>query len=77
VILDSGIRRGVDVFKALALGATAVAVGRPVLYGLAVGGAPGVKSVFAQLTREIRSTMLLSGVGKITELKRENLVLRA
>jgi lactate oxidase len=77
VIFDSGIRRGIDVFKALSLGATAVAVGRPVLYGLAVGGAPGVKSVFTQLTREIRSAMLLSGVAKVTALKRENVVMKA
>jgi lactate oxidase len=76
VILDSGIRRGIDVIKAVSLGATAVGVGRPVLYGLAIGGAPGVKSVFATLTREIRSAMLLSGVAKVTDLKRDNLVMK-
>jgi lactate oxidase len=43
VILDSGVRRGIDVFKALALGATAVAIGRPVLWGLTTGGAQGVE----------------------------------
>src|SRR5450759_765816 len=75
VILDSGIRRGIDVFKALALGATAVAVGRPVLWGLAVGGAPGVKSVYAHLTGEIKSAMLLSGVAKVGDIKREHVVL--
>ena len=75
VILDSGIRRGIDVFKALALGATAVAVGRPVLWGLAVGGAPGVKSVYAHLTGEIKSAMLLSGVAKVGDIKRVHVVL--
>ena len=75
VILDSGIRRGIDVFKALALGATAVAVGRPVLWGLAVGGAPGVKSVYAHLTGEMKSAMLLCGVAKVGDIRREHVVL--
>jgi lactate oxidase len=75
VILDSGIRRGIDVFKALALGATAVAVGRPVLWGLAAGGAGGVKSVYSHLAGEMKSAMLLSGVAKVTDIKREHLVL--
>ena len=73
VIFDSGIRRGIDVFKSLALGATAVAVGRPVLWGLAAGGSAGVKSVYAQLSGELRTAMLLSGVAKVTEIKREHL----
>jgi L-lactate oxidase len=73
VVLDSGIRRGIDVFKALALGATAVGIGRPALWGLINGGSLGVKSVYGQLAFELRSTMLLSGVAKVTELKRENL----
>ena len=75
VLFDSGIRRGIDVFKAVAMGATAVCVGRPVLWGLMCGGAPGVKSVYAQLAAELRSAMLLSGVARVTDLKRENLVL--
>jgi lactate oxidase len=73
VVLDSGIRRGIDVFRALALGATAVGIGRPALWGLINGGSLGVKSVYGQLAFELRSTMLLSGVAKITDLKRENL----
>ncbi len=73
VVLDSGIRRGIDVFKALALGATAVGIGRPALWGLINGGSLGVKSVYGQLAFELRSTMLLSGVAKVTDLKRENL----
>ena len=74
VVLDSGIRRGIDVFKALALGATAVGIGRPALWGLINGGSLGVKSVYGQLAAELRSTMLLSGVSKVTDLKRENLL---
>jgi lactate oxidase len=75
VILDSGVRRGIDVFKALALGATAVGIGRPALWGLAAGGAEGVKSVYAHITGELQSAMLLSGVAKVTDLKRDNVVL--
>jgi len=67
VVLDSGIRRGIDVFRALALGATAVGIGRPPLWGLINGGSLGVKSVYGQLAAELRSTMLLSGVAKVTE----------
>jgi lactate oxidase len=75
VIFDSGIRRGIDVFKAVAMGATAVSVGRPVLWGLTCGGAAGVKSVYAHLVGELRAAMLLSGVAKVVDLKRENIVL--
>jgi lactate oxidase len=73
VIMDSGIRRGIDVFKALSLGATAVGIGRPALWGLIDGGSLGVKSVYAQLAFELKSTMLMSGVAKVSELNRDNL----
>jgi L-lactate oxidase len=76
VILDSGIRRGIDVFKALAIGATVVAIGRPVLWGMTCGGAAGVRSVYAHINGELKSAMLLSGVAKVTALKRENLALK-
>jgi L-lactate oxidase len=76
VILDSGIRRGIDVFKALAMGATAVAIGRPVLWGTICGGAAGVKSVYAHIAAELKAAMLLSGVAKVTALKREHLALK-
>jgi lactate oxidase len=75
VVLDSGVRRGIDIFRALALGATAVGIGRPALWGLITGGSQGVKSVYAQLAFELKSTMLLSGVAKVTDLKPENVVL--
>src|SRR5580693_5995473 len=73
VVLDSGVRRGIDIFRALSLGATAVGVGRPALWGLIDGGALGVKSVYAQLAFELKSTMLMSGVAKVQNLNRDNL----
>jgi lactate oxidase len=73
VVLDSGIRRGIDVIKALSLGATAVAIGRPALWGLASGGSAGVKAVYGQLATELRSAMLLMGVSKITQFNRTHL----
>ena len=74
VVLDSGIRRGIDIFKAMSLGATAVGIGRPALWGLINGGSQGVKGVYAQLAFELKSTMLLSGVAKVSDLNRSNLV---
>lgn len=68
VIMDSGIRRGIDVIRALAMGADCVAVGRPVLYGLGVGGAQGVTSVLEALADELRSDMLLTGAKSIADL---------
>ena len=61
VLVDGGIRRGTDVLKALALGATATLIGRPYLYGLAVGGASGVTHVINILRRELQMAMASSG----------------
>lgn len=61
VLLDSGVRRGSDVFKALALGATAVAIGRPYLWGLGAFGQPGVERVLEILTRELRFALRAAG----------------
>ena len=61
VLVDGGIRRGTDVLKALALGATAVLIGRPYLYGLAVDGAAGVTRVVNILRREFEMAMAVSG----------------
>lgn len=61
VILDSGVRGGADVFKALALGATAVGLGRPYAYGLAVGGEAGVGEVIDNLAADFELTMALAG----------------
>ena len=68
VILDSGIRSGADVVKALSLGAAAVTVGRPHVYGLAVDGSAGVKAVLENLVAELDLTLGLSGVGSVAEL---------
>jgi L-lactate oxidase len=73
VLLDSGIRRGIDIFKALSLGATAVGIGRPALWGLIDGGSLGVKSVYEQLAFELKSAMLLSGVANVKDLNRDYL----
>ncbi|MGE4336380.1 MAG: alpha-hydroxy acid oxidase, partial [Pigmentiphaga sp.] len=71
VIMDSGIRRGTDVFKAIALGADAVALGRPVLYGLALGGSQGVKSVYDRIGAELQRAMLIAGVANVGEITSE------
>ena len=61
VLLDGGIRRGGDVLKALALGASAVLIGRPCLYGLTVGGSEGVRDVVNILRSELEAAMALTG----------------
>jgi isopentenyl diphosphate isomerase/L-lactate dehydrogenase-like FMN-dependent dehydrogenase len=61
VLFDSGIRRGADVFKALALGARAVLIGRPYMWGLAAAGEAGVRDVLLNLVAEFDLTMALSG----------------
>ncbi len=71
VLLDGGIRRGTDVLKALALGAKAVLIGRPYVWGLAVGGAAGVTEVVRILRDELRAAMALCGVPKIACITRE------
>lgn len=71
VYLDGGVRRGVDVLRAMALGAHAVLVGRPVLWGLALEGAPGVSNVLDTLTRELSRAMALCGVTTLEQLREE------
>jgi len=71
LLLDGGIRRGTDVAKALALGAVAVAVGRPVLWGLAVAGAHGVLQVLQTLQSELDSTLALCGCGSPADVTRD------
>ncbi|KUI60456.1 hypothetical protein VP1G_07654 [Cytospora mali] len=70
VLFDSGIRTGADIFKALCLGAKAVMVGRPVMYGLGIAGAAGAKHVLAGLLADLDQSMGLSCVKSISELKR-------
>jgi isopentenyl diphosphate isomerase/L-lactate dehydrogenase-like FMN-dependent dehydrogenase len=70
VLVDSGIRRGGDVFVALALGATAVLVGRPIAWGLAAGGEDGVVEVLEILRAELDNVMALSGCNRIADITR-------
>ncbi len=70
ILIDGGVRRGQDVFKALALGANAVAIGRPVLYGLALGGWMGVQAVLQHLDGELEMTMRLAGARNIAEISK-------
>ena len=70
VLVDGGFRRGTDVFKALALGATAVGVGRPYLWGLAAFGQSGVVRVMDILRAELAVDMGMAGTGKISEINR-------
>jgi 4-hydroxymandelate oxidase len=76
IVVDGGVRRGTDVIKALALGATAVAIGRPCLYGLAVSGADGVRGVINVLRNELEMAMALTGRPTIASIDR-SLILRA
>jgi lactate 2-monooxygenase len=73
VVFDSGVRSGADVVKALALGARAVAVGRPYAYGLAVGGQDGVEHVLRCLLAETELTMAIDGYPSIGTLSRDAL----
>jgi 4-hydroxymandelate oxidase len=68
VLFDGGVRRGIDVFKALALGANAVMIGRPYLYGLAAGGAAGVARVVEILRTELEMTMGLAGCTRLSQI---------
>ena len=71
VMVDGGIRRGTDVVKALALGAAAVHIGRPCVYGLAVGGAAGVEHVLKILRQELLMAMSLLGCPTISSITRD------
>ncbi len=68
VLIDSGIRRGTDVFKALALGATAVCIGRPYVWGLGAFGQAGVEQVLELLRAELVVTMKMAGTTSISNL---------
>ena len=68
VLLDSGIRGGADVFKAIALGATAVLLGRPYVYGLVIAGERGVREVLRNVRAEFDLTMGLAGCRTVSEI---------
>jgi 4-hydroxymandelate oxidase len=71
VLLDGGVRRGTDVIKALALGARAVLVGRPILWGLAAGGREGVATALGMLRRELDLAMALCGCPDVARITRD------
>lgn len=71
VLVDGGIRRGVDVLRAVALGATAVQVGRPVLWGLACGGSAGVARCFEILREELDRAMALAGCPDVASIQED------
>lgn len=72
VLVDGGIRSGVDVVKALALGAHAVCVGRPCLWGLCVGGEAGVEKVLTLLRREVEDALLQLGLATVSEISADS-----
>lgn len=74
VLFDSGVRTGADVFKALALGAEAVLLGRPFLYGLALDGQAGVEHVLKCLLAELDLTLTGAGYGTHRDLNADSLV---
>jgi isopentenyl diphosphate isomerase/L-lactate dehydrogenase-like FMN-dependent dehydrogenase len=71
ILLDGGVRRGTDVVISLAMGATAVGIGRPILWGLAVDGEAGVGNVLDLLTNELTNAMALCGAASVAELTPE------
>jgi 4-hydroxymandelate oxidase len=68
ILIDGGFRRGTDILKALALGAKAVLVGRPVCWGLAAAGAEGVARILHTLTTELARTMMLTNVPDVNNV---------
>lgn len=68
VILDGGVRNGGDIVKAVALGAKAALVGRPVCWGVAVGGAVGVKRVIEIMTQDVKRVLIMTGVGAVSQI---------
>lgn len=77
VLLDSGIRRGADVVKALALGATAVLVGRPFVYGLAIAGEDGVQQVFSNILQEMKVSLSLAGLTDVKKAQELTIIKQA
>lgn len=77
ILLDGGVRRGTDVIKAVSLGATAVMIGRPYLYGIATEGQRGAENVLEIFRSEIERSLILMGVGSVRELGPDWLIPRA
>lgn len=74
VLIDGGVRSGADIVTALALGADAVMIGRPYIYGLAVGGGGGVAAVLEILADEMRRTLTLMGLAGVGDLNRDHVI---
>merc|ERR1711941_113360 len=74
VFVDGGVRRGADIFKAVALGATACGVGRPVLYSLASYGDKGIVRMVHMLQDELQMVMRLSGTPDIKSITRDHVI---
>jgi isopentenyl diphosphate isomerase/L-lactate dehydrogenase-like FMN-dependent dehydrogenase len=74
VIVDGGFRRGTDIFKALALGANAIMIGRPYIWGLGSFGQPGVEAVLDILRRELRMVMRQAGTVRVSDINRSYVV---
>ena len=74
MLFDSGVRSGADVFVALALGADAVGIGRPHVYGLALAGEEGVAEVLRNIRAELDLTMALTGCRTLADVTRDLLV---
>ncbi|SDT98805.1 L-lactate dehydrogenase (cytochrome) [Pseudomonas pohangensis] len=73
ILMDGGVRSGVDVFKAIALGASAVMIGRPWVWAMAGAGEQGVRDLLAVFKRELEIAMALSGVTRIADISRDNI----
>eukprot|EP01043_Picozoa_sp_COSAG02_P021239 COSAG02_NODE_1075_length_14754_cov_18.686796_5_plen_734_part_00 len=71
VLMDGGVRRGTDIFKALALGATAVGLGKPVSFAMSAYGQPGIEQMLGQLMAEFRNTMQLMGCNTVQQIRDE------
>ncbi len=76
ILVDGGFRRGTDVFKALALGASAICIGRPYMWGLAAFGQPGVEAVLEILRRELTMVMRQAGTLRVADIGRAHVVAR-
>ena len=76
VLVDGGFRRGTDILKALAMGARAVGIGRPYVWGLAAFGQPGVERVLEMLRAELELVMRQGGVRSLAEIGRSLVVTR-
>merc|ERR1712107_53123 len=74
ILVDGGIRRGADIFKAVALGATAVGIGRPVLYSLASYGEKGIQRMVSLLMDELLMVMRLSGTPSIASITPDRVI---